>query len=330
MKPRPWRAEEDGDSRPRGVGLDGQGLIDEDLRPEAVLALQPRGAASSRRWPRGRVGPGLLHHLEGPPPRRRFVRTSVRGSFIPLRTSATSPQPHLAAVGAGRDHHRRRSSAVVNSPTTRTPHLPGARWIPTSGRSRCSALILWKTESGAEAELGGDARERGSTAISARRRPGPARPPPRRSAPGARPDGGAPERDGVAARRRRKTARLRRHVELEMIGALAPVGSCPTAMPTLSRTFLHALGERTRELEAHETSETSSRDQEKTRSTPEMLATHPRTGRVHRLLDVPAEMRRGRPSSRSRREGERRDRESVPSRPSRGSPGRSGPPTSSP
>ena len=66
----------------------------------------------------------------------------------------------------------------------------------------------------------------------------------------------------------------------EMIGGLAPAGSWPTAMPTLSRTFCTPSASGTESLKRTKTSETSSRDQEKTRSTPEMLATASSTGRV--------------------------------------------------
>ena len=65
-----------------------------------------------------------------------------------------------------------------------------------------------------------------------------------------------------------------------MIGGLAPAGSCPTAMPTLSRTFCTPSERGIESLKRTKTSETSSRDQEKTRSTPEMLATASSTGRV--------------------------------------------------
>ena len=50
-----------------------------------------------------------------------LVRTSVRGSFIPLRTSATSPRRTWLPSGPVATTIRRSSSAVENSPFTRTP-----------------------------------------------------------------------------------------------------------------------------------------------------------------------------------------------------------------
>ena len=66
----------------------------------------------------------------------------------------------------------------------------------------------------------------------------------------------------------------------EMTGGFAPVGSCPTAMPTLSRTLWTPSFSATESLKRTNTRETSSRDQEKTRSTPEMPATASSIGRV--------------------------------------------------
>ena len=50
-----------------------------------------------------------------------LVRTRVRGSFSPLRTSATSPSRTWLPSGPVATTIWRRSSAVVNSPATRTP-----------------------------------------------------------------------------------------------------------------------------------------------------------------------------------------------------------------